>query len=373
MREVAFLFSILMLLFLFFGIALFVFSFFRRQKEINYLSVSYILRALLYLAPGIFIFNVNIEWSVWITGPIKVVLIPLNYLYVRKLFEADKSIRLKDLWHFVPFVFDCILTFVVAANHASEVVNYNHLDVNKALGTVWEGNFYYTLLSTTARTISFLQWTVYSVFTVPLIKKCIAYQKESESKIDYHYVIWLKFIVVLFVFMGLFEGLAIFGVYNHPPVFILMGIFLLLYAFYFFIFAILFSDEKYRHFLKMQDDPVSMVFKPELEIIDEHLWLQKFLELDLYLDPELTLHKASVILGIPKYKLSQHIRNDGYANFYSFVNLFRVEKSKMLLKLLPDTHVIESVAKESGFNSRSTYFRVFKEFTGKTPREYIQK
>ncbi len=373
MREVTVFFSILVLLFFLLGMALFVFSLFRRQKEINYLSISYFLRALLYLAPSIFIFNVNLEWSVWITGPIKVLLIPLNYLYVSKLFEADKSIRLRDLWHFIPFVFDCILTFVVASDHARQVVNFNELDIEEALGTVWEGNFYYTLLSVTARTISFLQWVGYSVLTIPLIKKCTSYQKENKSKINYQFVVWLKGGVVLFVIMGLFEGLAVFGVYKYPPVFILMWFFLLIYALYFFIFAILFSDEKYRNFLEMQTDSASMEFKPELEIIDEHLWLQKFLELDLYLDPELTLQKTSVILGIPKYKLSQLIRNDGYANFYSFVNLFRVEKSKLLLKLLPDTHVVESVAKESGFNSRSTYFRVFKEFTGKTPRDYLQK
>ncbi|MDA3878977.1 MAG: helix-turn-helix domain-containing protein [Prolixibacteraceae bacterium] len=336
------------------------------------MSISYILRALLYLAPSIFILNVNLEWSVWITGPIKVLLIPLNYLYVRKLFEADKSIRLRDLWHFIPFVLDCILTFVVAANHASEVVNYNHLDVKKALDTVWEGNFYYTLLSTIARTISFLQWTVYSVFTIPLIKKCIAYQKESESQINYQYVVWLKGIVVLFVIMGLFEGLTIFGVYNYPPVFILMWLFLIIYAFYFFIFAILFSEEKNRYVIEWEHDSARIVFNPELEIIDEHLWLQKFLELDLYLDPELTLQKASTVLRIPKYKLSQLIRNDGYSNFYSFVNLFRVEKSKSLLRKLPDSHVVESIAKESGFKSRSTYFRVFKEFVGETPGEFLK-
>lgn len=92
----------------------------------------------------------------------------------------------------------------------------------------------------------------------------------------------------------------------------------------------------------------------------------------MYLDPELTLQKASTILGILKYKLSLLIQDDGYSNFYSFVNFFRVEKSKLLLKKMPDTHVIESIAKKSGFNSRSTYFRVFKEFAGETPGDFLQ-
>lgn len=60
------------------------------------------------------------------------------------------------------------------------------------------------------------------------------------------------------------------------------------------------------------------------------------------------------------------------SSFYSFVNFYRVEKSKVLLKLIPDTYVIESIIEESGFNSRSTFFRVFKEFTGETPGHFLQ-
>ncbi|MFA9393049.1 MAG: helix-turn-helix domain-containing protein [Prolixibacteraceae bacterium] len=373
MKEISIFFVILLCLYLFFGAALFFLAIFSRKKETAYLSVSFILRALLYLAPSILIFHVNLEFSVWITGPIKVFIIPLNYLFVKKLFDQNKSLALKDLWHFLPFLIDLILTIVIASNHAVEVVNGSQINMKDALDTVWENNFYYTLLSTTARSISFIQWSVYSILTVPLIKTCLNFQKMEYSQINYQFIKWLKGIVVLFILMGLFEGLGIFGIYSYPPFFILMFLFLIFYAFYFFLFVVLFSHEIKVNFEMESNDAPEIEFRPELEEFDSHLWLQQFLDKDLYLDPELTVQKASFLLNIPKYRLTQMVRDDGYSSFYSFVNYFRVERSKVLLNQLPDSFVVESVYHDSGFKSRSTYFRVFKEFTGLTPGAYLNK
>lgn len=367
-EEVAIFFLILLVIYLILGVILSIFAILRKQKEIHYLSVSYILRAILLIAPSIFIYNVNLEFSVWITGPIKVFIIPLNYLFVRKLFEADKSWNKNDIWHFTPFFINCILTFIIASNHASEVVNGSQLDVKEMFHTVWEGNFYFTLLSSVARSISFLQWTFYFILTIPLVKKCIRYQKQEKSQINYRFINWLKGVTVLFIIMGLFEGLAIFGVYSYPPVFLAMFILLIIYAFYFFHFVVLFSKE--FHFEMVQSSELTKNIR--IKDNNDQKWLNKFIELEVFTDPDLTLQKAALLLNLPKYKLTQFIRNEGHSSFYSFVNFYRVEKSKVLLKSIPDTYVIESVIEDSGFNSRSTYFRVFKEFTGETPGHYLQ-
>jgi AraC-like DNA-binding protein len=215
-----------------------------------------------------------------------------------------------------------------------------------------------------------LQWIVYSILTYPLIRTCIAFQKEENSQLNIKRVIWLKGIVALFILMGLSEGLAIFGIYKIPFFFIFTLLLLIFYAFYFFFFVLLFSEENNLLIQSTSIDSDLLEFHPELEDFDIHLWLQKFLELDLYLDPNITLQKVSDELKIPKYKLTQIIRNDGYTSFYSFINYFRVEKSKVLLKQMPDSFVVESVYHDSGFKSRSTYFRVFKEYTGQSPAEY---
>jgi len=367
-EEVAIFFLILLVIYSILGVILFIFAIFRKKNEIHYLSVSYLLRAILLIAPSIFIYNVNLEFSVWITGPIKVFIIPLNYLFVRKLFETDKSWKKNDIWHFTPFFLDCILTFIVASNHASEVVNGNQLDVKEMFHTVWEGNFYFTLLSSVGRSISFLQWTFYFILTIPLVKKCIRYQKQEKSQINYRFINWLKGVTVLFIIMGLFEGLAIFGVYSYPPFFLAMFILLIVYAFYFFHFVVLFSKE----FDVEMEQSVELPKAIKTGNNHDRKWLDTFIELEVFSDPDLSLQKAALKLNLPKYKLTQFIQIEGHSNFYSFVNFYRVQKSKTLLRSIPDTYVIESVIKDSGFNSRSTYFRVFKEFTGETPGRYLQ-
>ncbi len=367
MKEISIVFIILVLLYFFLGIVLLIFSVFYHRKEINFLTTAYFARALLYLAPGLLLFNINIEFSVWITGPLKVFIIPLYYLFVVKLFESDKSIKRKDLWHFAPFVIDLVFTIIIASNHASEVVGNKQFGVKEAFSTIWEENFYYTLLSATARSISFLQWGVYSIFIIPLIKQCIDLQKNEKAQVDYQYILWLKGIVGLFVVMGLFEGLAIFGVYSYPPVFILNFLILIFTGFFFFLFVVLFANKN-----NISDEPHEVINTETFsEEMDNKKWLKIFLEMEVFLDHGLTLQKTSLILDVPKYRLTQLIREEGYTNFYSLVNYYRVEKSKVLLMSLPDSHVIESVIEDSGFHSRSTYFRVFKEFTGVTPGEYL--
>lgn len=366
-KEISIIFSILLLLFLFFGISLVFFSIVRKQREINYLSLSYILRAIGYIGPAILIYDINIEFSVWLTGPIKVFVIPLNYLFVRKIFDHDKSWRRSDIWHFVPFVLDCILTFPIAYFHANDVVNGSQIDFNDAFKTVWEGNFYFTLLSTVGRGVNFLQWIYYFFISIPLIRRCIFSLKMKKSQINLKYIIWLRGITFLFISMGLFEGLAIFGVYTYPPFFLLHFFFLIFYAFFFFFFVLLFVGEtNYQMHTPKEEDKDIQVEEKE---IDE--WLQKFIKQQSFLDSDLTLQKVSEQLGLPKYKLSLYIHNLGYSSFYSFVNYYRVERGKELLQKLPHSHVVESIIEVSGFSSRSTFFRVFKEFTGITPGRYL--
>ena len=99
--------------------------------------------------------------------------------------------------------------------------------------------------------------------------------------------------------------------------------------------------------------------------------LELFKEKKLFLNPILTLQETSDELVIAKYKLTKIIKEAGYINFYAFVNEQRVQYSKKLLKNLPSHLSMESVVKESGFQARSTYYRVFKEMTGLTPKEYM--
>ena len=58
-------------------------------------------------------------------------------------------------------------------------------------------------------------------------------------------------------------------------------------------------------------------------------------------------------------------------NFTSYVNQYRVnEVKKMLCDPTFNKYNIESIGLEAGFSSKTTFFNVFKKFTGMTPKEF---
>lgn len=373
MKEVSVLSFIVFFVYFFLGGALFSLALNRRQKALIYLTASFILRAILALGPSLIIYNVPLNWSVWITGPIKVSLIPLTFLFLEHLFSTERKFKARDLLHFVPFLLDFVLTICVAFYHAEEVVNRTPGQEN-LFGLSWQGNFYYTLLATTARAISLLQAVFYSAIILLRIRSQITLQKTEHSQLNEHFFWWTKGVYILYVFSGILEGAAILGIYQFASGFLAWVLFLLFNALYLFFYVVNFPPEKINQHQEFPTVPQKNKMPvPEETVEKRQEWLHNFITRELFLDAELSLQKTCIELNIPKHKLPQLIKNEGHPNFYSFVNHYRVEKSKVLLATLSSSQVVESVVSDAGFKSRSTFFRVFKETTGVTPGDYWRK
>ncbi|WP_434309354.1 helix-turn-helix transcriptional regulator [Hominifimenecus sp. rT4P-3] len=89
-----------------------------------------------------------------------------------------------------------------------------------------------------------------------------------------------------------------------------------------------------------------------------------------YKDPNLSLEAAADYLGIHTASLSRMFKNHTNCNFWEYVNKLRVKKAK---ELLEDTDLpIQEIGFVTGFNSKSTFFRVFRKYTDQTPGQYRQ-
>ncbi len=86
-----------------------------------------------------------------------------------------------------------------------------------------------------------------------------------------------------------------------------------------------------------------------------------------YLDTELSLQSLSKQIGIKPYQLSEVLSLGLSNNFYGFVNLYRVEVAKKILKNDTENLTMLAVAFDAGFNSKASFNRVFKNVTGVTP------
>lgn len=90
-----------------------------------------------------------------------------------------------------------------------------------------------------------------------------------------------------------------------------------------------------------------------------------------YLNPKLSLKDLSAQMDLSENKLSQLINEGLNKKFYDFVNEYRVEEVKRKIEANENQkYSLLGIAYDCGFNSKSSFNRVFKEVTGKTPSEY---
>jgi AraC-like DNA-binding protein len=91
----------------------------------------------------------------------------------------------------------------------------------------------------------------------------------------------------------------------------------------------------------------------------------------LFLNPDLTLNEFARKLNLPAREISYQINAGLQMSFIDFVNRYRVDQVKRLIDDDRFKHLtLLGIAFESGFNSKSTFYRVFKKMTGKSPSEY---
>ena len=93
----------------------------------------------------------------------------------------------------------------------------------------------------------------------------------------------------------------------------------------------------------------------------------------LYLNSNLTLDTLSDQMNINHYYLSQAIGSSWNGNFIDLVNTYRVKEAKEFLSNPKFAHMnIIDIGFKVGFNSKSTFNRVFKSKISITPKEYRQ-
>ncbi|MEP3653869.1 MAG: helix-turn-helix domain-containing protein [Litorimonas sp.] len=90
---------------------------------------------------------------------------------------------------------------------------------------------------------------------------------------------------------------------------------------------------------------------------------------ELFLDPNLNLAELSNQLALTPRELSELLNGQLGVHFFDFVNNYRIEHAKILLRADPKCSVLQIVY-ESGFNSKSSFNTAFKKHTGLTPTAF---
>jgi len=90
-----------------------------------------------------------------------------------------------------------------------------------------------------------------------------------------------------------------------------------------------------------------------------------------YTNSELKAADLADYLKIPEYKISEVLKDNVNMSFKGFLNLTRVEAAKLYLK--SSNYSISEIAYKTGFNSPSSFNRVFKDVTSISPGEFKEQ
>jgi len=92
-----------------------------------------------------------------------------------------------------------------------------------------------------------------------------------------------------------------------------------------------------------------------------------------YLDPDLSLSDLARRMHTNPVVLSQVINTGVGKNFNDFVNEYRVEEFKRQVREPANAHLsFLGLALDCGFNSKATFNRAFKKFTGASPKAFAE-
>ena len=273
---------------------------------------------------------------------------PLLYVITIHYVQDFKKIAPKSLYSFVIVLLPIINTMgILFYGHKIEITSSNFI--------------IYGLL------IFFLSYNLAFIAKTPA-------NRNLKKFITHINVSFLSMIVVwVFVVLNRAQGLIRD---DHLKVLFLINLFYLIIGLaYFLIYKpqTLYNNKDFNLLVKSEKASSSHfqnLPSKERKKIKEHL-LKLMEEEKIFLSTNLNLDQVALQLKVSTRVLSQLINTEFKTNFSDYINRYRIEFSKSLLRDYKDTELnIKEVLFKSGFNSTSTFYFAFKNDTGLTPTEY---
>ena len=94
----------------------------------------------------------------------------------------------------------------------------------------------------------------------------------------------------------------------------------------------------------------------------------------VYKDPNFNIRKLADLLDSNTTYVSKAMNIEGSKKFNQLINEYRINDVLNMMKSEnARKYTIEHIYTQAGFSQQSTFNRIFKEYTGETPSEYLEK
>jgi AraC-like DNA-binding protein len=318
--------------------------------------------------------------------PINYLAAPLSYLYVKAVLNNEFKLKKGDLFHFIPFILFIVNQIPFYALSANEKL----IIINNAISH-WS-NTYKVQTGIMPEYVNFilrpLQALIYLFFQWKLLLSFKKNQPEGPVQTQIEKVTsWLKIFswtttIILAGFFILTFLVILYPTYinNQLVVFVLSlfvaGGFFVMSGYLLTHPAVLSGlpfikyeviESKVRTDKSYSMPYVNYDYTKEMEEIRQFFEQEK-----PFLKTDLNINQVSVALGIPSRELSFIINNHFEHRFTDFLNKYRIEYiTKKINKEYLLNYTFESIAKEAGFASKSSFNLAFKKFNNCTPTEFL--
>jgi AraC-like DNA-binding protein len=292
---------------------------------------------------------------------------PLLFLCIKSLVFRDFILKRVDLLHLLPFAIYCLFITLTFYGNPLNV----RIDMLNNLSFVYSNGF------VTVEFFSKLIRVIYAIACFVLINRYGIRLQDKHSNMEKAHISWLRALVMGFMVVMSFELiLSASKIFTHYHlIYFYMGLtryyttFLLvnLLVFTSIRFFGMFEQVNEEELPKKPIDDFS-INPEEAESIDKRIKQGQ-----LYMDPDITLDSLADTLEIMPRDLSMIINRHFGANFYTFINSYRIEEAKKMLKDQAMKNItITEIYLAVGFNSKSVFYTFFKKLEGVTPTKYRQ-
>lgn len=271
---------------------------------------------------------------------------PLYYLYVQSVCYYNFKLEKKHLLHAILFLVVFVLLFKTNVSDRS-----------------------YTIFQILTK-VQYHCYIIAVFFTLSHFKKLYQENYSANHKNTHK---WLFQITILFLIGNCFVLFREFIIPKENSI-LLANINLIISVFALFVICWFVLKALYQPKLFLGVDKNLTTLKKvqksttetdqTLKLLSEYMSTEK-----PYLDPELNLQKLAIGLNLPEKQLSQLINKHIGKHFFDYVNEYRINDAKTLLKEQTELTVLE-ILYQIGFNSKSSFYTAFKKETLQTPLAY---
>jgi len=349
-------------------------------------NISNILIALFLVILGLNVSHVYVDYFLEPAFPTLLILykmtvflmVPSLFLYIKSSISPDFKLEWFDAWHLLPFA---VFNIILIPDYYLE--NLKETPVENEFHNLYTIFFFIGF---------YLQAFVYLIGGFMLLKRLKELYFENFSNTDmsrYHYLYTLNSLVIIVFILSAIKNFIMYrvegSIIDYASHIVLFAI---LIFFCWIIFKGLHSPELFVGFDVGHHTIKEMIEEEEVvttnkkggdispEMIIQYSKMGDKVNMYMkdnkpYLNASLSLFDLAQNIDVPAKELSIYINHYLNKHFFDFINEYRINKAKEILKdpKKNDFTVLE-ILYDVGFNSKSSFNTAFKKYTGLTPTQF---